>query len=447
MTGRRAWRPMTWGMRLRWRGSTCWTIAMIAPKSDGRAPSTWLRAPTPPAEAAMATMSNLLTSPLTNPAILLPVIMLSIGPGRDAAMGRDVRAEVVGSLLRPDFLVAARQKLESGELHPARFKEVEDRAVDEAIELQTSAGIDVITDGEQRRYAFFGHLVDSMAGFDKFGGWAIPFRDETGEQLVFKRPVVVEKLRPLRSMAAEDFTYLRARTSHPAKVTLISAQQAAAYYDPEKSRGAYPTRDAYLADIVDVTRREIEELRRLGCTYVQIDAPQYAALLDRDLREGYRRRGSDPDRLIDECIEMDNAIIAGHAGMTFGMHICRGNNQSKYYAEGGYGPIARVLSRSRFNRYLLEYDDERSGGFEPLADVPEDRVVVLGLVTTKRPRLETEQDLKRRIADAARIIPLERLALSPQCGFASTMEGNKLSQEDQRAKLDLVARVARSVFG
>jgi len=180
---------------------------------------------------------------------------------------------------------------------------------------------------------------------------------------------------------------------------------------------------------------------------VQIDAPQYAALLDRDLREGYRRRGSDPDRLIDECIEMDNAIIAGHAGMTFGMHICRGNNQSKYYAEGGYGPIARVLSRTRFDRYLLEYDDERSGDFEPLREVPEDRVVVLGLVTTKRPRLEDEDALKRRIAEAARIIPLERLALSPQCGFASTMEGNKLTPDEQQAKLDLVGRVARAAFG
>jgi 5-methyltetrahydropteroyltriglutamate--homocysteine methyltransferase len=165
------------------------------------------------------------------------------------------------------------------------------------------------------------------------------------------------------------------------------------------------------------------------------------------LREGYRRRGSDPDRLIDECIEMDNAIIAGHAGMTFGMHICRGNNQSKYYAEGGYGPIARVLSRTRFDRYLLEYDDERSGDFEALREVPEDRVIVLGLVTTKRPRLEGEEALKRRIADAARIIPLERLALSPQCGFASTMEGNKLTPDEQRAKLDLVGRVARAVFG
>ena len=355
-------------------------------------------------------------------------------------------SEVVGSLLRPGYLAEARRQYEAGEMLAADFKAVEDRAVNEAIALQESAGIDVITDGELRRYAFYGHLIDALAGFDKYGGWAIPFRDETGEELVLKRPVVVEKLQWKRSMCSEEWVYLRSRKSHAGKVTMISAQQAAAYYDPEKSKAAYASRDAYLADIVDFSRREVEELIRLGCTYVQIDAPQYAALLDHDLREGYRHRGSDPDQLLDECIEMDNAIIAGHPGMTFGMHICRGNNQSKYYAEGGYGPIARVLSRTRFDRYLLEYDDERSGDFEPLREVPEDRVVVLGLVTTKRPRLEDEQDLERRIAEAARIVSPERLALSPQCGFASTMEGNKLTQDEQRAKLDLVGRVARSVF-
>ena len=364
-----------------------------------------------------------------------------------AATTIQAKSEVIGSLLRPHGLAEMRDRREQEGVTAADFKRLEDRAVDEAIETQTRAGIDVITDGEMRRYAFYGHLIDSLEGFDKFGGWGIEFRDETGEKTRLRRPVVVEKLQWRRHMCVEEWAYLRARTSHPAKVTLISAQQAAAYYDPEKSRGAYPTREAYLADIVDFTHREIDELGRLGCTYVQIDAPQYAALLDPDLREGYRQRGSDPDRLIDECIEMDNAIIAGHAGMTFGMHICRGNNQSKYYAEGGYGPIARVLSRTRFDRYLLEYDDERSGDFEPLREVPEDRVVVLGLVTTKRPRTEDEDDLKRRIAEAARIIPPERLALSPQCGFASTMAGNKLTQDEQRAKLDLVGRVARSVFG
>jgi 5-methyltetrahydropteroyltriglutamate--homocysteine methyltransferase len=362
-------------------------------------------------------------------------------------VGREVRAEVVGSLLRPDFLVAARRRLESGEMDAARFKEVEDRAVDEAIELQTSAGIDVITDGEQRRYAFFGHLVDAMEGFDKLGGWAIPFRDESGEELVFKRPVVVERLRPRRNMAAEEFTYMRASTRVPAKVTMLSAQQAAAYYDPEKSKSAYPTRDAYLADIVEVSRREVSELARLGCTYIQIDAPQYAALLDPSLREGYRQRGSDPEKLIDTCIEMDNAIISGHPGVTFGLHICRGNNQSKFYAAGDYEPIARIFERTRFDRFLLEYDDERSGGFAPLQHVPDDRVVVLGLVTTKKPALEPEEELKTRIAEASRYVPLERLALSPQCGFASTMEGNRLSIEDERRKLELVGRVARAVWG
>jgi len=366
---------------------------------------------------------------------------------RTPARHASVRAEVVGSLLRPDFLVAARRRLESGEMGPPRFKEIEDRAVDEAIELQTSAGIDVITDGEQRRYAFFGHLVDSMAGFDKFGGWAIPFHDEKGEQLVFKRPVVVEKLRPRRNMAEEEFTYLRASTTVPAKVTMISAQQAAAYYDPEKSKTAYATRDAYLADVVELSRREVDELVRLGCTYIQIDAPQYAALLDPELREGYRQRGSDPEKLIDTCIEMDNAIIGGHPEVTFAMHICRGNNQSKFYAAGDYEPIARIFEKTRFNRFLLEYDDDRSGGFGPLKHVPEDRVVVLGLVTSKKPTLESEDELKRRIEEASRFIPLDRLALSPQCGFASTLEGNRLTPDDQRRKLELVGQVSRAVWG
>jgi len=359
----------------------------------------------------------------------------------------NVHAEVIGSLLRPESLLDARQRYERGEIGTATFKKIEDGAVDEAIALQERAGIDVITDGELRRYAFFGHLVDANEGFDKHGGWAIPFHDEKGEELVYKRPVVVDRIRPKRSMCAEEFTYLRARTQTPSKVTLLSAQQAAAYYDPEKSKGAYPTRDAYLADIVDVSRREITELVRLGCTYVQIDAPQYAALLDPDLREGYRQRSADPEKLIDTCIEMDNAIIADHPGVTFGLHICRGNNQSKFYAAGDYGPISRIFQKTKFDRFLLEYDDERSGGFGPLKTVPGDRVVVLGLVTTKRPQLEAEEELRRRIEEASRFVPLERLALSPQCGFASTIEGNRISLDQQRRKLELVGVVAQSVWG
>src|SRR5689334_6016208 len=238
-------------------------------------------------------------------------------------------------------------------------------------------------------------------------------------------------------MAVEEFTYLRGRTTKPVKVTLVSAQQAAAYYDPDKSKGAYATRDAYLADLVDFTRREIEELGRLGCEYVQIDAPQYAALLDETLREGYRQRGADPDRMLDACIELDNAIIAGHRGITFAIHICRGNHKSMFYASGGYDRIAaQIFSRSKFQRFLLEYDDERSGTFEPLRHVPDDRVVVLGLVSSKRADLESDGEIERRIAEASRYVGLDRLALSPQCGFASTHEGNRLSADDQRRKLE-----------
>lgn len=358
------------------------------------------------------------------------------------------RSDVVGSLLRPAYLKDARDRHASGAIGDAEFKKIEDRAVDEAISLQTRTAVEVISDGEMRRYAFFGHLIDAVEGFDKFGGWAIPFRDEQGNELVFRRPVVVSHLRPRRHLCAEEFTYLRARTDRPAKATLISAQQAAAYYDPQKSKGAYPTIDAYLVDVVNILRTEVEELIRLGCTYIQVDAPQYAGLLDTAIREGYRQRGNDPDRLLDRCIELDNALIADHPGVVFALHLCRGNNQSRFYASGGYDPIAaKVFRQTRFQRFLLEYDDARSGGFEPLRHVPEDRTVVLGLVSTKKAVLESKNELKHRIQAAQAFVPLERLALSPQCGFASTIEGNLMTPADQEAKLRLVAETAKEVWG
>jgi 5-methyltetrahydropteroyltriglutamate--homocysteine methyltransferase len=359
------------------------------------------------------------------------------------------RADVVGSLLRPDYLKEARRQHEAGDLSDAAFKQIEDRAVDAAIAMQIDSGVDVITDGELRRYAFFGHLIDATEGYDKHGGWAIPFHDEQGNEIVFSRPVVVDKLKPKRHLCAEEFSYLRARANgYATKSTLISAQQAAAYYDPQRSTGAYPTIEDYLADVVDILRAEVAELIRLGCTYIQLDAPQYAALLDPDIREGYRQRGNDPDKLLDRCIELDNAVIGNHPGITFGIHLCRGNNQSKFYASGGYDPIAaQVFQRTRFDTFLLEYDDERSGGFEPLQHVPDDRVVVLGLVTSKKPVLEPKETLTRRIHEASQYVPLDRLALSPQCGFASTEEGNHLTEADQTAKLRLVAETAREVWG
>jgi len=358
-----------------------------------------------------------------------------------------IRADVVGSLLRPESLKRAWDAREAGELGPAEYKAVEDRAVDAAVALQQECGLDAVTDGELRRFAFYGHLIDSVGGFERAGGWAIAFRDDAGGETRLERPVVVSRLRRRRHLCAEEFAYLRARTDRVGKVTLPSAQQAAAYWDPEKSAGAYPSIDAYLADVVDLLRDEVAELVRLGCRYVQVDAPQYAGLLDPAIRAGYVQRGSDPDRLLARCIELDNAVIGRHAGVDFGLHLCRGNNDSKWYASGGYDPIAeRVFRGTNFSRFLLEFDDARSGGFEPLRFVPDDRSVVLGLVTTKQPELESADTLLRRVREASGFVPLERLALSPQCGFASTMQGNRLTEADQAAKLRRVAQVARELW-
>lgn len=357
------------------------------------------------------------------------------------------RTDVVGSLLRPAYLKAARTEYETSSLTSEAFKKIEDKAVDDAVALQERAGIAVITDGELRRYAFYGHLIDAVDGFDKLGGWAIPFRDTHGQELVLQRPVVISKLRRKRHLCAEEFTYLRARATTTPKVTFISAQQAAAYYDPQKSAGAYPTVDVYLADLVDILREEVNELIRLGCTYIQIDSPQYTALLDPMLREGYRQRGNDPDRLLDLAIDLDNAVIGEHPSTTFALHLCRGNNQSKFYAEGDYSPITKVFTKTRFDRFLLEFDDARSGGFAPIAEIPEDRTVVLGLVSSKTGALEEGDEVKQRIEEASAFVPLERLALSTQCGFASTIEGNLLTEAQQEAKLRLVAQTAREVWG
>jgi 5-methyltetrahydropteroyltriglutamate--homocysteine methyltransferase len=364
----------------------------------------------------------------------------------------DVRSEGVGSLLRPPELLEARRRHAAGELSHQDFKRIEDEAVRDAIRLQEEVAVDVISDGELRRRGWMTHFYESVDGFTTDGGSSMPWRDDEGRELPpemrrSQRPVVVDKLRWRHSACAEEWTFLRGHTNRLGKATLASAEMAAAMYDPERSAGAYPTREAYFEDIVDLLHREVEEIIRLGCTYVQLDAPQYGALLDPANREAFRQRGHDPDAMIDAGIEMDNAIIAGFPGVTFGLHICRGNNQSRFYAEGDYSPITRLFERSNFDRFLLEYDDERSGGFGPLAYVKEGATVVLGLVTTKRSEMESAEELKARITEASEHLPLERLALSPQCGFASMMEGNDIDPAHQRAKLELVTTVARSVWG
>ncbi|MGH2403523.1 MAG: cobalamin-independent methionine synthase II family protein [bacterium] len=358
------------------------------------------------------------------------------------------RADVVGSMLRPDYLLRAREERAAGELAEAAFKRIEDRAVDECIAVQERAGVDVITDGEQRRNLFASQLVEASEGYAVVPGNRVDWFTLDGR--IVHDPVtvgLVGKIRRRRHLSAEEFTYLRSRTTRPTKVTIPSPTMFAYYWMPGVSDAAYPSTEAYLADVTDILREEVAELVRLGAEYIQIDAPEFGMLLDPHQQRWFAAKGFDPDRMVHDGIEMINAIVAGHSGATFGLHICRGNDASRYMAKGSYARIASVVfRRAHVHRLLLEYDDERSGDFAPLREVPEDKVVVLGLVTTKWPREETMTELGSRVEEASVYVPLERLALSPQCGFASVACGNAISPEVQEKKLRCVAEAARMIW-
>jgi 5-methyltetrahydropteroyltriglutamate--homocysteine methyltransferase len=219
-------------------------------------------------------------------------------------------------------------------------------------------------------------------------------------------------------------------------------------WSPEISTEAYPTLDLFLEDVAEILREEVDELARLGAEYIQLDAPHYPLLLDPNTRAFYEQRGWDLDRWLSRGIELDNHVIGAHPDVTFSFHLCRGNQGSRWLVSGSYEPLARrIFGGINAQRLMLEYDDERSGDFEPLAHVPEDKVAVLGLVTTKTPRRETQEGLEARIHEASRYVPLERLALSPQCGFATSIIGNAISVEDEEHKLRTIVETAERVWG
>ena len=364
----------------------------------------------------------------------------------------DARTDVVGSLLRPPYLLAAQEKFANGELTPSAFKRVEDKAVDDALELQEEAGLAVVTDGEMRRLSFQSQLPAAVEGFaewdlDAFlwGEWQ---SDELGELRVERPQLGVEQtLRRKRSLATEEFVYARGRTDRVVKVTLPSPSLFANFWDPERSKSAYRNLEDFLADVAELLREEVDELVRLGAVYIQLDAPHYPLLVDPSYRRFYESRGWPAERWLELGVELDNHVIGDHAGVTFGFHLCRGNQASRWLVEGGYDWLAeRLFPRVRAQRLLLEYDDARSGTFAPLRAVPDDKIVVLGLVTTKTPRCETVAELVGRIREAAKVVPLDRLALSPQCGFATSVIGNALSIDDQRAKLRTIADAAAVVW-
>jgi len=360
------------------------------------------------------------------------------------------RVEHVGSLLRPGFLRDARDAYARGELAPGGLKAAEDRAVREVVAMQEEIGLPVVGDGEMRRESFQGELTAACGGFAGvdvnawlWGAW---HSAEVGD-LTIARPAdlaVIAPVRKRRNLAAEEFTFLRACTGRQAKVTLPSPSLFANLWSPERSVAAYPTLDAFLADVVRVLCEEVAELVRLGCTYIQLDAPHYPLLIDPGWRAFYEERGWPLERWLGYGIELDNAVIDAGRPATFGFHLCRGNQLSRWLVAGGYDAIAApVFGGVHADRLLLEYDDERSGTFDPLRLVPGGKVVVLGLVTTKTSRVEPLDQIRARLALARAVVDADRLALSPQCGFATSVAGNAITAEAQRAKLALLVRAAR----
>jgi 5-methyltetrahydropteroyltriglutamate--homocysteine methyltransferase len=363
-------------------------------------------------------------------------------------------ADHVGSLLRPPELLEARREHAAGDLDPPAFKAIEDRAVLDVIRLQEEAGCPVVTDGELRRESFQSELVAAVDGFEGvtidawlWGAW---HSDELGDKTVERPPdmAVVDRIHKRRSLAAEEFTFVRAHTDRIAKVTLPSPTLFANLWSPERSRGAYPTFDAFMEDVVAILVDEARELARLGATYLQLDAPHYPLLIDPTWRAFYEARGWPLERWLSYGVELDNAVIDAAPGVTFGFHLCRGNQDSRWLVAGGYDDIAApIFGAIRAHRLLLEYDDERSGTFDPLRLVPGDKQVILGLVTTKGPRPETENELERRVREAAGVYDLERLGIGTQCGFATSVVGNALTVDDERRKLETIARTARRIWG
>jgi 5-methyltetrahydropteroyltriglutamate--homocysteine methyltransferase len=362
------------------------------------------------------------------------------------------RADHVGSLLRPAELHAARAAAKAGRMSVAELKTVEDRCIRDAVALQEQAGLAAVTDGEFRRA--FWH-VDFLTGLDGIeatqSNYAIRFQGEDGATAETRSMMVVKKkVRRSRPVMIEHFKYLKSVATRTPKFcipapTYLHMRGGRRVVD----RDAYTEMDEFWSDIARAYREEIRDLVAAGCTYLQLDDVSFACLCDESIREQVRRDGEDPDRLPSQYARVINSLIAERPpSLAVTMHTCRGNHQSMWMAAGGYDAVAEaVFGETRVDGFFLEYDTDRAGGFEPLRFLPKGKKAVLGLVSTKTPKLESKDVLKRRIEAAAKYVPLEDLCLSPQCGFASTEAGNRLTEDDQRRKLELVVEVATEVWG
>ena len=377
-----------------------------------------------------------------------------------------IRTDVVGSLLRPAELREARARYDQGAVSAEGLRLVEDAAIRGAVELQQAAGLDVVTDGEFRRLNFQDSFGEAIGGYDS-GRATLGFyqRQTAGAQAmarfeipldkpvargtpVTQRQRAIERLYLRRNLVLDEYRFAATVSSRPVKVSLVGPDRISQRIDLRNSGEIYATMEDFLADVVRIERQMIESIVQAGCRYVQIDEPGYTAYVDEPSLQGMRERGQDPWANFSGTIEANNQLIAGFDSTTFGIHLCRGNQRSMWHREGSYDAIAeRLFNELKYDRFLLEYDSPRAGSFEPLRFVPKGKMLVLGLISTKVATLETVDGLKRRIEEAAKYLPLEQLALSPQCGFASDFIGNLVSEDDQKRKLEVLVETARQVWG
>ena len=360
------------------------------------------------------------------------------------------RADHVGSLLRPKALLEARQRGYEGQISKAELREIEDRYIAEVVKKEEAIGLKSITDGEFRRAFFHLDFLEQLAGVTVTG--SIEASSDAQAKVGFTPPKlsVTGKLRHVKNIQVDDFNFLKSQVSQTPKVsipspTMVHFRGGRKAIDIE----AYPDMAEFFEDLAQCYRDEIAALYQAGCRYIQMDDTNLAYLCDPKMRAGAIERGDDPDELPRTYAALINAVIDDRpADLTVGVHLCRGNFRSTWFAEGSYEPVAEVLfNELNVDAYFLEYDDERSGDFAPLRFVPDHKTVVLGLVTTKVAQLESQQDLIQRVTDASKYVPLDHLCLSPQCGFSSTVHGNEITEDDQWAKLSLVVNTAREIWG
>jgi 5-methyltetrahydropteroyltriglutamate--homocysteine methyltransferase len=397
---------------------------------------------------------------METPAIMSSVQAVSSATKSDLAK---IRTDVVGSLLRPAVVKEARVAFDDGKITAAALRTIEDDAVREAVRLQESAGLDVVTDGEMRRLNFQDSFGASVEGYDASRStlkvyeqrvegsapgqrWDIAQMHHAGTAVSHRRPAKA-RLKLAHNIPLEEYRFVGKVAKRPAKVSLIGPDRISQRFEYEGSTAVYRDMDAFIADVVAIERHIVTSLAEAGCRYVHIDAPGFTAYVDEPTMAQMRARGEDPMQNFARSLKAEAAVIANYPGVTFGIHLCRGNQRSMWHREGTYDAIAeRLFNELPHDRFLLEYDTPRAGSFEPLRFVPKGKVVVLGLVSTKVPELETVEALKRRIGEASKFIPLDQLAISPQCGFASDVVGNLLGADEQKRKLDVVVETARQVW-